>query len=95
MNKDFWDAVKSFLTSKGFLHNDGIAISFDHRTITDDNELFKIFNEYYINIVQNTTSTAPVKISSKYELNNEKLVVEEKIKTYEKHHIITLSYHIN
>ena len=47
----------------------------------------KIFNKYYINIVQNTTGNAPVKISSKYEneSNNDKLVVQEIIKTYENH----------
>ena len=50
----------------------------------------KIFNEYYINIVQNTTSTASVKRSSKYELNNDKLVVEEIFKTYENHPSIKL-----
>ena len=30
-NKDFWNAVKPFLTPKGFLHNDDIAINFDNR----------------------------------------------------------------
>ena len=50
-NKDFWNAVKPFLISKGFLHNDDIATEFDNRTITDEKELSKTFNEYYINIV--------------------------------------------
>ena len=50
-SKDFWNTIKPFLTSKGFLHNDDIAINFDKRTITDDKELPKIFNEHYINIV--------------------------------------------
>ena len=58
-------------------------MNFDNRTITDDKELSKIFNEDYINIVQNTTGSSPVKRSSKYELNNDKLVVEEIIKTFE------------
>ena len=50
-NKGFWNAVKPFLTSKGFLHNDDIATEFDNRTITDEKEFSKTFNEYYINIV--------------------------------------------
>ena len=70
-NKDFWNAVKPFLTPKGFLHNDDIAINFGNRTKTDDKELYKIFNKYYINIVQNTTGTAPVMVGSKYEPNND------------------------
>ena len=49
--------------------------------MTDNEELSKLFNKYYINIVQNTTGTAPVKISSKYEPNN-KLVAEEVINTW-------------
>ena len=43
----------------------------------------KIFNKYYINIVQNTTSTTLVKRSLNNELINYKLVAEEIIKTYE------------
>ena len=89
-NKDFWNAVKPFPTSKGFLHNDDIAINFDNRAMTDDKELSNIFNEYYINIVQNTTSTTAVKVSSRYEPNNDKLAVEEIIKIYENHSSIKL-----
>ena len=46
--------------------------------------------EHYINIVQNITGIAPVKISSKYELNNDKLVVAGIIKTNENHPSIKL-----
>ena len=89
-NKDFWNVVKLFLTYKGFLNNEDIAITFDNRTITDDKELSKIFNEYYINIAQNTTGTSLVKISWKYELNNNNLVVEKIIKNYENYPKIQL-----
>ena len=57
----------------------------DNRTIRDDKELSNAFN--IILIVQNTTGTAPVKTSSKCELNN-KFVIEEIIKTYEKYKLI-------
>lgn len=60
-----------------------MAMNFDNKTITDDNELSKIFSKYYINIVQNTTGTTLVKISLNNELNNDKLAAEEIIKTYE------------
>ena len=56
-NKDFRNAVKPFLTSKGFLDNDYIAINFDKKTVTDYRKLFKIFNIYYISVVQNTIGT--------------------------------------
>lgn len=60
-----------------------MAMNFDNKTITDDNELSKIFSKCYINIVQNTTGTTLVKISLNNELNNDKLAAEEIIKTYE------------
>ena len=53
-NKGFWNALKPFLTSKGFLHNDDIAVNFGNRTIKYDKELSKIFSKYYIDFVQNT-----------------------------------------
>ena len=38
-NKDYWNAVKQFLTYKGFLHTDDIAINFGNRNKTNDKEL--------------------------------------------------------
>ena len=38
-NKQFWNTVKPFLTSKGFLHNDDTALHIDNKTVTDCNEL--------------------------------------------------------
>ena len=75
--------LRSRYTRWPSLHNDDMAMNFDNKTITDDNELSKIFSKYYINIVQNTTGTTLVKISLNNELNNDKLVAEEIIKTYE------------
>ena len=40
--------------------------------------------------MENTTATVPVNISSKYEPNNDNLIVEEIIKTYENHPSIKL-----
>ena len=49
-NKQFWNTVMPFLTSKGFLHNERIPLHIGDKTATDCNELVKEFNEYYINI---------------------------------------------
>ena len=38
-NKQFWNTVKPFLTSKGFLHNEDTALHIDNETVTDCNEL--------------------------------------------------------
>ena len=81
-NKTFWNTVKLFLTSKSFLHNEDIALHIGDKTVTDCNELAKEFNEYYINIVQNTTGKATIKLQGS---NNDKSTVETIIKTYEHH----------
>ena len=60
-NKQFWSTAKTFLTSKGFLHNEDIVLPIGDKTITDCNELAKEFHECYINIVQNTTGKAIIK----------------------------------
>ena len=50
-NKQFWNTVKPFLVSKGFLHNEDIALHISDKTVADSNELVKEFNKHYINIV--------------------------------------------
>ena len=86
-NKQIWNRVKPFLTSKGFLYNDDIALHIDDKIVTDCNELAEEFNEYYINRVQNTTGKATIKLQGS---NNDKSIVETIIKTYDHHPSIKL-----
>ena len=86
-NKQFWNTVKPFLTYKGFPHNEDIALHIGDKTVTDCNELVKEFNEYYINIVQNTTGKATIKLQGS---NSDKSTVETIIKTYGNHPSIKL-----
>ena len=51
------------------------------------NELAKKFNEYFINIVQNVTRKATIKLQGP---NNERSIAETIIKTYEHHPSIKL-----
>ena len=85
-NKLFWHTVKSFLTSKGFLHSDDMTLHIGDKTVTDYNELAKAFNNY-INIVQNTTGKPTIKLQRS---NNDKSTVKTIIKTYEHHPSIKL-----
>ena len=84
-NKQFWNTVKPFVTSKGFLHNEDIALQIGDKTVTDCNELAKEFNEYYINIGQNTTGKATIKLqgssNDKSCRNHCRISVETIIKT--------------
>ena len=59
-NKQFWNTVTPFLTSKGFLRNEDIAFLIGNKTVKDCHELAKEFKEYYINIVQNTLEKQPL-----------------------------------
>ena len=86
-HKQFWNTVKPFLTSKGFLHNEDIALHIGDKSVTDCNELAKEFNEYYINIVQNTTGKVTIKLRGS---NNDKSTVEIIIKSYQRHTSIKL-----
>ena len=80
--KQFWNTAKPFLTSIGFLHNEDIALHIGGKTVTDCHELAKELSEYYINIVQNTTGIATIKLQGS---NNDKSIVETIIKNYEHH----------
>ena len=43
-NSKFWNIVKPFLTSKGFLHNDEISIDINGNIKVDEQKLKKEFN---------------------------------------------------
>ena len=51
-NKRFWKKVKPFLTNKGFLTDENIAIKCKGEITTDTTKLAVIFNTYYINSVE-------------------------------------------
>ena len=76
-NKQFWNTVKPFVTSKGFLHNEDIDLHIGDKTVTDSNELAKEFNKYYVNIAQNKTGKATIKLQGS---NNDRSSEETIIK---------------
>ena len=80
-NKQFWNSVKTYLTFKGILRNDNVALSFENQTLTYNTALAKLFNEYHIYIIKNITGTAPVKVISSYGFDGDRLVVDKIIKT--------------
>ena len=58
-NKDFRTFIKLVLTNKGFLDNKDITLIEENKIITSKRELPKIFNEYYINIVEKSSRIKP------------------------------------
>ena len=43
-NRKFWNTVKPFLTSEGFLHNDNISIDINGNIVEDEQKLAKESN---------------------------------------------------
>ena len=58
-NKAFWNTVKPFLTNKGFLTNETIAVENKGESVTDKFKLVNLFNSHYINIVEKTSGFPP------------------------------------
>ena len=69
-NKQFWNLNKPFLTNKSSISSHSLTINEKDKFIDDENELSKIFNNYYVNIVKKT-SRKPVENS--FENCNDKI----------------------
>ena len=52
-NRSFWKFMKPFLTSKGFTGNNDDQ----NKIISDEKQLTKLSNSYYINIVEKSSDT--------------------------------------
>ena len=95
-NKKFWNAVKPFLTNKGFLTNDNISIKVNDDLVTDKTKLANLFNLHYINIVENTSGAPPVIQGNPNNPNEDNTTVKNIIKEYENHSsIINIKNHID
>ena len=58
-NRDFWNLVKPFLSNKGGLSGNDIALVKEGKVITDDYALTEIFNDHYVKIVEKTSGKKP------------------------------------
>ena len=94
--KKFWNAVKPFLTNKGFLTDDNISIKVNDDLVTDKTKLANLFNLHYINIVKNTSGVPPVIQGNPNNPNEDNTTVKNIIKQYENHSsIINIKNHID
>ena len=58
-NKDFWNAVKPFITNKSGKLKSDITIIHNEEIIRDEQKLVEIFNNEYINIVEKSSGIKP------------------------------------
>ena len=65
-NKRYWDFMKPFLTEKAGTHyGTKITLKENGNLITDEKSVAEIFNEQYVNIVENTTGLPTPSFHSK------------------------------
>ena len=63
-NKKFWKIMKPLMTNKGVLSSNAIIIEENNKLISDEKELVEIFNDHYINIVENTLGKKPISLGN-------------------------------
>ena len=83
-NRKFWNTVKPFLTSKGFLHSDNISIDINGNIVEDEQKLTKEFNSYYINTAEITSGKPPMKLENKFYYINDSVITKRIIEKYKK-----------
>jgi len=58
-NKTFWELVKPFISNKGNYSSGTISIKENEKIIDDEREVVDLFNNHYVNIVENTSGITP------------------------------------
>ena len=81
-NKSFWKFMKPFLTNKGFTGNNDITLIHQNKIISNEKQLTKLFNSYYINIVEKSSDTKPLGINFK---NTSVQSVRDIVNSYKNH----------
>ena len=82
--KTFWKTVRPFLSNKGTQDNHDIILDENGELIKDNREVPEILNDFYINIVEQTTGMRPSQDSfSKTDSVDEQLdIIIEKYKAH-------------
>ena len=87
-NTAFWNTVKPFLTTKGFLSNENITIKHKDKIVINNSKLAHLFNSHYINIVENTSGMPPENIGNPECKSDDHLTVEKLIKHCKNHPVL-------
>ena len=84
-NKRFWSTVKPFLTNKGCISNDFISAEKDRGLRSNEKELMELFNQNYINIVENSAGKKPSSLRDCINASQEEITIKETISVYSNH----------
>ena len=69
-NSSFWNASKPYLTNNGKVSNDNFILYENSEFISDEKDVAEVLNDFYINIVEQTTGETPVSFSANSESNS-------------------------
>ena len=83
-NKNFWKAIKPFLTNKGCLEKSDIMLRDDEKMITDEKKLVQLFNDHYINIVERSCGFKPEKVEFDFGSCNKNRVLSSILDKFQK-----------
>ena len=83
--KQFWKAMKPFLTNKGCLENNDIVLLDSEEMITNDRILAKRLNGHYVNIVKRSRGFKPSKMSFSAESRINNHFLKSMVNQYKDH----------
>ncbi len=75
-NKEFWDLVMPYPSNRGGLSDNNITLVKDQEIITDEPTLCQLFNDHYINIVQNSSGRKPTNVADATDLVDDRYIVK-------------------
>ena len=78
-NRNFWKIIKPFLANKGHLENAEIMLIQDKKRISNESELVKVFNKYYVNIIEKSGGQKPTNIVILY------IMIDKLLNSYAAH----------
>ena len=84
-NRDFWNLVKPFLSTKGGLLGNDVTLVKEGKVITDDYALTEIFNDHYVNIVEKTSGKKPSNLAEMVDCEGDGEIVRLIIDKYKDH----------
>ena len=84
-NRKWWNKVKPFLASKGFLQNGNISIDINGNIVEDEQKLTKEFDSCYLNIAKTRSGKAPMKLENNLDYINDSLITKRIIEKYKNH----------
>ena len=84
-NKEFWNLVKPFLSSKGGLAENDIMLVTNDKIVTDELELSEIFNNHYANIVEKSSCRKPTSLANTIGSDDDREIVQKIIEKYKDH----------